>query len=434
MKKHILIGLMAGLFAGILTLFTNATITKNVTNEKTVTFFAVGDLHIGKSLQHIKGGDYDNGELIEEVNKKQIHIFNRSLDDVDFQDQLRAQGISPDVTGLIIAGDITDNGTEDELRKFENLYGLSAKETQWDPQTGTYKLLTPRFDNKLKLRVFETIGNHDYEWGPEKIVYQSIDQVQALRRLKRRNIDVTHRGYREDRLILSADKIHYAIKYPGVNLIVAHLGAKISNRKNEIVSKTVDTCEDDEHLEDTEHNLYRNVHAFNSLSFLETILQNHTNGSTKLILNIHYPIFINRYNHVEKNALYTLLNKYRKKAKIIAMVSAHRHKTAAHNWCGIPVIEGGSPLQLTHGITKKGIDPEIDATFAAIQVTPTMLNVNTVAWNSLGKITVATGASDCNLAKSQNKCFRIRKWISNINLSSKSQCAIERPTIWGQNQ
>lgn len=417
--------------------FVNTTETSNDLLEKSVTFFAVGDLHIGKPLPTLKGGAKDNGQLIFSLNQMQVQAMNRALDDTVFRSDLSRAEISPDVTGLIVAGDFTDNGEDLQLRQFENIYGLSAKEATWNTSTGKYTLSLPTSDTRLGLRVFESGGNHDFPWRTVNSIYTSIDEVSALKRIRRRNMDSSNRGYRADRLILSPNKAHYAIKYPGVNLIVVHLGAKVSNRKNEVI-ETEDNCEDDDHSHsesEVTQKKYRNVHSFDSLTFLESVIANHTSsvgGPTRLIINTHYPIFINRYNSFEKNQLYQVLHKNRKTAKVIAMVSAHRHKTAAHNWCGIPVIEGGSPLQITDGLTSKGLDPYTDATFAAINVTADILRVNTIAWNLAEEVKVSSPKQACNLKKATNNCFEIKKWISNIRLDDASSCATSSPTLWGQ--
>lgn len=94
---------------------------------KDFTFFVSSDSHFG-------------AERMEEVNAVLIDQMNR-LPGTEYPPEIGGRVESP--RGVLVNGDLTDNGHLDEFALFEKAYGLTGR------------------DGLLRYPVFEAIGNHD---------------------------------------------------------------------------------------------------------------------------------------------------------------------------------------------------------------------------------------------------------------------------------
>ena len=92
-----------------------------------VTFFVASDTHFG-------------APGMSEVNRVLINDMN-ALPGTAYPEEIGGRVESP--RGVLITGDLTDNGTLEEFAEFESLYGLTGR------------------DGRLRYPVFESIGNHD---------------------------------------------------------------------------------------------------------------------------------------------------------------------------------------------------------------------------------------------------------------------------------
>ncbi len=97
--------------------------------EPPITFFVTADTHLGS-----KQADKENPRMVAAMNS--------------LPGQPYPWGVSGKVAqpaGVLIAGDLTENGLSEQLDEFIRLYGLTGR------------------DGVLKYPVFETAGNHDWD-------------------------------------------------------------------------------------------------------------------------------------------------------------------------------------------------------------------------------------------------------------------------------
>jgi hypothetical protein len=93
----------------------------------TITFFVGSDSHFG-------------APGVEEANRAMVEQMN-ALPGTAYPDAIGGRVEAP--RGVLMTGDLTDNGTLEEFAEFEKLYGLTGK------------------DALLRYPVFESVGNHD---------------------------------------------------------------------------------------------------------------------------------------------------------------------------------------------------------------------------------------------------------------------------------
>ncbi len=94
-----------------------------------VTFFVAADIHLGDKRSN-------------EQNPLQVAAMNK-LPGVPYPHGIGGAVSMP--AGVLIAGDLTDNGRDGQLKDFVRLYGLTGK------------------DGVLRYPVYETVGNHDWD-------------------------------------------------------------------------------------------------------------------------------------------------------------------------------------------------------------------------------------------------------------------------------
>ena len=97
------------------------------TPPPTITFFVGSDSHFGAP-----GVDEANRAMVEQMN---------ALPGTPYPESIGGTVGTP--RGVLMTGDLTDNGTLEEFGEFEKLYGLTGK------------------DALLRYPVFEAVGNHD---------------------------------------------------------------------------------------------------------------------------------------------------------------------------------------------------------------------------------------------------------------------------------
>ncbi|MDD4890891.1 MAG: metallophosphoesterase [Phycisphaerae bacterium] len=108
------------------------------------TFLVTADLHFGARTILTTTQKEDASVTCEDAQKLMIAQMNA----IEGQPYPReVGGKASKALGLLIAGDLTDDGDPDEWQSFVALYGLSGKE------------------GLLKMPVFETLGNHDRQPG-----------------------------------------------------------------------------------------------------------------------------------------------------------------------------------------------------------------------------------------------------------------------------
>ncbi len=117
-----------------------------------VTFLVAGDTHVGWGAVEANTADSDHHPApIEAVHGRLIRDLNR-IGGRPYPDALG--GVVAPPLGLLIAGDLTEHGTESDWAKFHSLYGQNGRDAQ------------------VHLPVFEGIGNHDQT--PDEYVVRQV--------------------------------------------------------------------------------------------------------------------------------------------------------------------------------------------------------------------------------------------------------------------
>jgi hypothetical protein len=118
-----------------------------------VTFVVAGDLHLGWGAVEASTADSDHHPApIDDVHRRMIEDLNHIAGKPYPAD---LGGVVARPLGLLVAGDLTEHGSESDWNKFLSFYGLDGR------------------DGQLHLPVFEGIGNHDQAPGdfvPRQVV------------------------------------------------------------------------------------------------------------------------------------------------------------------------------------------------------------------------------------------------------------------------
>ena len=110
-----------------------------------VTFLVAADLHLGWGAVEASTADSDHHPApIEEVHRRLLKDMNR-MADRSYPTELG--GVVARPLGLLVAGDLTEHGSESDWAKFGSYYGLNGP------------------GGLSRLPVFEGIGNHDQAPG-----------------------------------------------------------------------------------------------------------------------------------------------------------------------------------------------------------------------------------------------------------------------------
>ena len=222
-------------------------------------------------------------------------------------------GTIDDVRGIIMAGDITQNGRDgrgfgnDEYGDFTSRYGLCG--------------------NKLvKYHMYEGYGNHDfYEWN--NIAYlpgdHPVADSVAVRNAYRAGLNKTAPGMDG----------HYSwdwdnIRFVQLNLAPSDLDPRLAKKG----------------LRDPR----------NALNFFREDLEENVKGTKKkVILVSHYgpsPTF--EWTQPQIDSLCSVITEYSN--NMMAYLHGHSHSTNQYNWCNIPVFNVGSPYYLNYNSDSRG--------------------------------------------------------------------------------
>ena len=259
-------------------------------NKTNVTFITFGD------SQHWDPTNRQNDYQVEALNN-----FNEILSWKDAgYDEL---GDISDIRGVIMAGDITQNGRDgrvfsnDEYGEFIQRYGLCG-------------------NKQLKYPIYEGYGNHDYyEW--HDIFYRIpqdhpvIDSV-AVRNEYRSNLTNIAPGMDG----------HYSWEWDNIHFIQLNLAP------SDIVPAY-------------EEGGFRNPH--NALTFMKNDLDEYVVGTDKkVVLIAHYgPWEWREWDETQIENLCNVIEEYR--PYIIGYIHGHSHSTKVYNWCDITIFNSGSP-------------------------------------------------------------------------------------------
>lgn len=247
------------------------------TGNDNVTFIVSADMH----LTGVDSLDKSIRVFIDEVN---------SLKDRSLPDTLGVTNIEP--RGVIVAGDITQDGLPHEWGSFKQMFGLNG-------------------DALMNYPVYEGTGNHD----------GNIDG--AVRQgIRDRNIS------RPDVVSISHNKLHYAWKWGEIHLL----------QLNSYPSSDWDPdCEWCHYF----HESFRDPEK--SLDFLQDYLSNGiTSNEEPVILFFHYGWdgFSDLWwTENEKQAFYETIKDH----NIIGIFTGHCHAIEHYKWKGIDIWSSGSP-------------------------------------------------------------------------------------------
>jgi predicted phosphodiesterase len=304
--------------------------------DESFSFLAVADIHYGiderEQYQTFAQGP---GLDTDAWNRAQVDAFN-AIKTPAVRDRLVDKHYAPTPKGLLVLGDLTDDGQPGQWASFEATFGLNG-------------------DRRLEFPVYETPGNHDY---PSVGTGESFDDAGDLHVF--RGITARNATRRNVRMVASGQRGHYAWKWRDV--VFVNLGVKVSNNEDSEVIKDDD--------------VFRRTPPFHSLKFLREVLANQAlvKGDTKIVLGLHYPLRNeSRFAAAERAALHDAI----KGRKVIAIIHGHTHTTAVSKWCGVPVFNVGSPLMSWGSDKRLGYK----SAFAMFDIGPKKLKAMTVSWN-----------------------------------------------------
>jgi len=211
-----------------------------------------------------------------------------------------AEGIIRDSTGqsvskpfaLFVTGDLTDSGTPEAWKEFEEIFGLNGK-------------------GVLQMPVYETFGNHD--GGVNGAVREGIRTRNTLRK---------------DVVMTSENGLHYALEKKGYLFVV--LGSYPGNEWDP-------ECEWCHYFKDS----FRE--ADGSLAFLENTLKvNREDRNLPVFLFFHYgwdDFSKLWWTPAEQDRFYNTI----KDSRISGIFHGHNHQIDAYSWRGYDVFIAGSP-------------------------------------------------------------------------------------------
>lgn len=192
--------------------------------------------------------------------------------------------------GLLISGDLTDDGQPAQWSQFQQLFGLKG-------------------EARLKMPVYENYGNHDGDTNG--IVRKGIQQ----RNMQRNKLSA-----------VSTNGMHYSWNWGNYHIV--SLGSYPSDKWD-------DTCQWCHYFKKS----FREPQ--NSLGFLREDLARHAKGK-KVLLYFHYgwDSFSKLWwTEAEQENFYKVIKNY----QIAAIFTGHNHATGYLKWKGYDVYSAGSP-------------------------------------------------------------------------------------------
>ena len=263
----------------------------NFEGNTNITFIAFGDSQI-----------YEDHTV--EQNDYQVIALNHftellSWDDAGFSEL----GEIEDIRGIIMAGDITQNGRDgrvfsyDEYGEFVDRYGLCG-------------------NKKVKYPIYEGYGNHDYfEWS--NIFYRIPADHPVADSVAIRN------EYRPGVMNFAPNMDgHYSWEWDDVHFIQLNLAPT-----NIVPDLGVNGLRDPR----------------NALTFLKNDLSEHIEGTDKKVIIIsHYgPWEWREWDQYKIDNLCQVVENY--SANIVGYIHGHSHSTSVYDWCEISIFNSGSP-------------------------------------------------------------------------------------------
>lgn len=244
--------------------------------QEEVTFLVTSDTHFGVS------------DSVKAYNREIISLMNE-LPGPPYPDSMAGRVENP--RGVIITGDLTDNGSADSWNIFTSLYGLNG-------------------EKELNYPVFGGFGNHD---GPVDGPVRS-----GIRKRNKKRKTIT---------AVSDNGLHYSWDWNDIHLV---------NLNSYPSAKWDSTCSWCHYFDKS----FREPQK--SLPFLEKDLAKSIGQSNRpVILNFHYGFYewgFKWWTKAERDAFYKVIQPY----NILAIFYGHSHAVQMDRWRGIPVYCVGS--------------------------------------------------------------------------------------------
>lgn len=311
--------------------------------DRVIEFVAFGD------TQHEQRGDpkcFQRADYQEDQNALMINSINK------IESQRWPSGTYPpskkafhragrnfsDIRGVLVAGDLTENGSEPipphagyqrctEYTHFRNDFGLCA-------------------DKKLRYPVYEGYGNHDFPWS-----YQYDNRHRVVDYIDRRNKFRPAVVWTSDDQSPNSQRGHYAWKWGDVHFV--NLNVKPSGSDGEPKLEEIE-----KNKSDPAGNWKRRVDPLWALSFLDAYVRDSgkVEHGAQLVLVSHYgPSDQGRFPRAERTRFCSKLKSYQKTkgVRVVAWIHGHTHKSDQYNWqcpdsdITIPVFNVGSPFYAT---------------------------------------------------------------------------------------
>ncbi len=367
--------------------------------RKSVSFLVTSDLHFGYEAGVLRSGvvaddvddvdddedDFtDEGDLATDDSGKTISILQKNQElaaaltlasSKGATSALAANGIDNGFQGVIVTGDIADNGKEDQWVDYHHTF---------DP---------PNF----KIDMYETTGNHDYQWitpikPPVTMAYSDGNAVYDIRKVNERSADRPHvidvDGYDGGKEITDTTAEHsgsYAWVWRNPDddkdsdVVFINLGVKASTHDDSKVKPR--------------DGYARYTDPFHSLDFLKKVLGK-VGKSHPIVLSFHYPLESSDYrmDQTERQELRDVIAGY----PIAAILHGHRHRASLYTWCGVPVFEIDTP---------RNAGPGYDSSFAAVTIAEGTIAAQTISYRyqndkppqvSYDAVTSSTTSKDLN--------------------------------------
>lgn len=233
---------------------------------------------------HLQGGN----PLQKEIRDSMFYLANNASKMIR---DSTGQSVSKPIA-LFVTGDLTDSGTPEAWKEFEEVFGLHG-------------------EGVLQMPVYETFGNHD--GGMNGAVREGIRSRNPLRK---------------DVVMISENGLHYAVEKKGYLFIV--LGSYPGDEWDP-------ACEWCHYFKES----FRE--ADGSLTFLESALKHNREGrNLPVFLFFHYgwDDFSNLWwTSAEQDRFYNAL----RDSGISGIFHGHNHQIDAYTWRGYDVFIAGSP-------------------------------------------------------------------------------------------
>ena len=288
---------------------------------------------------------------------------------------LAANGIDNGFQGVIVTGDIADNGQQDQWADYHHTF---------DP---------PNFT----IDMYETTGNHDYQWikpvEAGTMAYRDGNDVYDIRKVNERSAGRQHLidvdGYDDGKELTDPKETEHSGSYAWVwrdpdgdtdsDVVFINLGVKASTHDDSKVKPR--------------QGFVRYTDPFHSLDFLSNVLAK-VGKKHPIVLSFHYPLKSSDYrmDQTERRELRDTIAGY----PIAAILHGHRHQASLYSWCGVPVFEIDTP---------RNAGPGFDSSFAAVTISGDTIAAQTISYRyqngkapqvSYDAVTSSTTTKDLN--------------------------------------